>query len=277
MIIARLRGGLGNQMFQYATAKSLARRLGSDFRVHAPRTFRRGDRPYELDCFGTEIPRAGLRDFRHFRGNVVAYPLLRKRRHPQVHQESGHNFEPSLFSLKPPVYLEGYWQSEKYFKDDREAILHDFTFVNPLPERLRAVAADIAGSTSVALHVRRGDYVGNSHHDTVGLDYYKAAIAHLTARVPDARFFAFSDDLAWVRANLAPNISCILVEDTRSGPEDLRLMSSCKHQIIANSSFSWWAAWLNRNPNKTVVAPARWVNKPAHEFEDIYPEGAVRL
>jgi hypothetical protein len=277
MVIARLRGGLGNQMFQYATAKSLARRLGCEFRVHAPRTFTRGDRPYELDCFGGEIPRARLREFHQFRGGVLAWPLLRKRRHPQVRQESGHNFEPSLFAVKSPVYLEGYWQSDKYFQDDRDAILRDFTFVNPLPERLRTIAADISGTSSVALHVRRGDYVGNSHHDTVGLAYYRAAIEHITASVPNARFFAFSDDLAWVRANLAPNISCILVEDTRSGPEDLRLMSSCNHQIIANSSFSWWGAWLNRNPNKIVVAPARWLNKPAHLFEDIYPEGCVRI
>ena len=269
-------------MFQYAVAKALARRLGCPFRLHVPLIRIHKDRPFELPCFAARIPLARLPDFRAFTGGVLSWPFLRRRRHPQVRQEQGHYFEASLLRARAPLYLEGYWQSEKYFREYRDELLEDFTFrTAPIGSNL-ATKKQIEESQSVAIHVRRGDYVSNpgtnAHHGALALPYYEPAIRYLSERVRDPLFFVFSDDIGWAREHLGPLARCVFVDHNKNaGSEDLRLMSACKHQIIANSSFSWWAAWLNKNPSKLVVTPRNWLNKPAHTFEDIYPAGCVRI
>lgn len=281
MIIVRIRGGLGNQMFQYAVARAMSLRLGSPFRLHVPRLQVNEDRPFELQCFRADMPIAGIRDFSAFTGGVLAIPLLRKRRHPQAIVEQGHNFDPRVVEARPPIYLDGYFQTERYFVEHRETLLADFTFATPPTGRNAELLAEIASCESVAIHVRRGDYVAKphvqAHHGVTPLSYYEAAIAHINERVRDPRFFVFSDDAAWTKQHLAVLGPATFVDHNAAGFEDLRLLSACKHQVIANSSFSWWGAWLNHNPAKHVVAPRQWINKPPAEFADVYPAGTHRI
>lgn len=281
MIIARVVGGLGNQMFQYATAKALARRHGCPFALYVPRVRMHADRPFALDCFAAP-PLARLTDFQSFKWGMLSWPLLRLGLHPQVWQERGHNFDASLMLAQPPLYLEGYWQSEKYFREARYELLQDFSWRTAPAERNLATLEQIEESESIAVHVRRGDYVSNpgtsAHHGVLGLPYYEAAM-HLAAQNSrNPIFFVFSDDIPWARDRLGRLGTCVFVDqNSGAASEDLRLMSACKHQIIANSSFSWWAAWLNTNPTKRVVAPKNWLAKPADTFKDVFAAGWTTL
>jgi len=213
---------------------------------------------------------------------MLSWPLLRLGLHPQVRQERGHNFDASLMMAQPPLYLEGYWQSEKYFREARDELLQDFSWRTAPAGRNIATLEQIEGSESIAVHVRRGDYVSNpgttAHHGVLGLPYYEAAMHLAAQRSRNPIFFVFSDDIPWAREPLARLGTCVFVDqNSGAASEDLRLMSACKHQIIANSSFSWWAAWLNTNPNKMVVAPKNWLAKPPDTFKDVFAAGWTTL
>ena len=282
MIIARVRGGLGNQMFQYATAKALARRHRCPFALYVPRLKRHPDRPFALDCFTARVPLARLTDFQSFKWGLLSLPFLRRRLHPQVREERGHNFDASLVLAQPPLYLDGYWQSEMYFRDMRDELLQDFSWSTAPAERNLATLEQIEESESIAVHVRRGDYVSNpgatAHHGVLGLPYYEAAMHLAAQRSRNPLFFIFSDDIPWARDQLGRLGTCVFVDqNSGAASEDLRLMSACKHQIIANSSFSWWAAWLNKNPDKMVVAPKNWLTKPPNTFNDVFAAGWTTL
>lgn len=282
MIIARIRGGLGNQMFQYATAKALARRHGCSFALYVPRLRTHADRPFALDCFAAPLPLARLTDFQSFKGGFLSWPLLRQGLHPQVWRERGHNFDASLILAQPPLYLDGYWQTEKYFCETRKELLQDFSWRTALTERNLATLEQIEECESIAVHVRRGDYVSNpattAHHGVLGLPYYEAAMHLAVQRTRNPLFFVFSDDIPWARDQLGRLGTCVFVDQNAgAASEDLRLMSACKHQIIANSSFSWWAAWLNTNASKLVVAPRNWLAKPPNTFSDVFAAGWTTL
>ena len=163
------------------------------------------------------------------------------------------------------MYIDGYWQHYRYFTDLHPLIQQELTLKENLSAQVSRLRAELAGNpASVAVHVRRGDYItdpnANNFMGVLPVSYYQQAIAHLKTQVPDARFYFFSDELAWVKANLIADSSMSVVE-VENGTDylDLLLMSSCAHIIIANSSFSWWGAFLNNNPSKIVVAPRQWV------------------
>jgi hypothetical protein len=176
--------------------------------------------------------------------------------------------------------LFGFWQSERYFDDHSDTIRSELTLLTPVPERYKAVVDPIDGSESVGLVVRRGDYV--KFPDTQGictLDYYKRALETLAARVPNARVFVFSDDIPWCRTNLdvLPPHSTFVPNDTPDAPEEhLRLLSHCRHFILANSTFAWWGAWLSRHPGKVIIAPSKWM-QAADRYADILPPQWLRV
>ena len=180
------------------------------------------------------------------------------------------------------VYLTGYWQSEKYFESIEPIIRADFVFRQPMSERSQHIANEIAQSNAISLHVRRGDYVQNAQtlatHGVCSLEYYQAAIRHTVERVVQPRFFVFSDDIAWVKENLKISFPCQYVDHNRGTESynDMRLMSLCQHHIIANSSFSWWGAWLNPSSDKIVIAPKRWFAKQA-DVRDLFPPDWITL
>jgi hypothetical protein len=295
MIIVRLSGGIGNQMFQYAAGRSLAalRKVPlkldlSGFENTAPgdtkRYFALSTFTITADCAQPEE----VRELRGMHGNRKAKTLQKfaDRMVPVPFKTSFHephfHYTPDLLRLGSNVYLDGFWQSEKYFRDARQIIQDEFNFRNPLTGNNAAMATNIANCTAVALHVRRGDFetnpVTNHYHGTCPPDYYQQAMVLVSRMVHNPHFFIFSDDPAWCRRNLDPSRAMTFVDHNSpdSADEDLRLMSLCSHAIIANSSFSWWGAWLIRNPEKVVVAPHTWFNKRDINTDDLIPPTWLR-
>lgn len=292
MIIVRLKGGLGNQMFQYAAARRLS---------HVSRV------PLKLDLGWFDAPEAGTTSRQYalhplnIREDILAseesdgflscfgrLASLAGRFTPfgPVYlREKHYHFDPALLAPRKKAYLDGYWQSEKYFSDIREIICSEFA-VRQEPEGLNRTLADRLGDPgfcSVALHVRRGDYIDSPSaakvHGSCSPRYYSDAVKLVSERCLRPHFFIFSDDPDWVRGNFSLEHPCTVVG--HNGPdqahEDLRLMTLCRHHVIANSSFSWWGAWLCRNDEKLVVAPTRWFADAPHDERDVVPESWLRV
>lgn len=176
---------------------------------------------------------------------------------------------------KKNTQLIGYWQSEAYFASIRSTLLSDFRLARPLSYRATEMAVNIRATIAVSLHVRRGDYATlpevTSYHGICGQTYYRKAVQYMKSKVPDARFFVFSDDPAWCRQSLEGSGAMTIVEPSDSAAEDMYLMSLCRHHIVTNSSFSWWGAWLNLRSDKVVIAPKLWISPIAPVQPDIIP------
>ncbi len=296
MIIVKLMGGLGNQMFQYAAGRSLACRLGVDLKLDLSclGAHHEGDtpRPYELGCFKIAADKASEDDVAALLGRKTVYATLRAKlcgrlglqwELSRLYREPHYHYDQNFECLSDNVYLAGYWHSERYFAPIADRIAQEFTCRHPLLGRNLEIASDIDNTESVTIHVRRGDYVADrrtgDYHGVCSLEYYRAAIAELAKHTERPHFFIFTDDHSWVKAHLLLDFPATYVDcnGQDKGYEDLRLMSHCKHHIIANSSFSWWGAWLNRNPAKIVVAPRKWFNGPNPDTKDLIPAGWIRL
>jgi len=188
-----------------------------------------------------------------------------------------------MMQLRDNIYLDGFWGNEKYFIDIREILLEEFQLFNPSDEVNMKLAEQIGTCNSVAVHIRRGDYVTNpityKYHGLCSLDYYERAISEISKTTEDPHFFMFSDDPRWVKENIKTNYPTTYITHNTpaQGHEDLNLMFKCKHNIIANSSFSWWGAWLNINPNKIVYAPSRWANNFSVNTRGFLPENWITL
>lgn len=298
MIIVRLSGGLGNQMFQYAAGLRLARLHGSELKldtslfdtpapVDTPRRF-------ELGCFRISASRATREERRACRelGAWKVTPLFRLLqrcgRYPSssglcYYRELRFGFDGRLAALPDNVCLEGFWQSEKYFSDIRDIVRREFTPLVNMEGINARLAERISSTDSVSLHIRRGDYVSNpaamSYHGTCSMEYYARALELIGRQVERPHLFIFSDDPAWAAANLKSGMPTTFVDNNGvdSCQDDLELMRRCRHNIIANSSFSWWGAWLNEHRDKTVIAPRRWFRETGVDTRDLIPEGWLRL
>lgn len=298
MIIVRLSGGLGNQMFQYAAARRLAHIHGTVLKLDTSRLDRANPldtpREYELGYFritaGKAIP-GECETFEELGKEWLnpVYRLLQKfgflpsKSGFRYYRERRFSFDGRVLRLPDNICLDGYWQSEKYFRDIRDVITAEFTLLDgPAGMNLR-LAEQISACNSVSLHVRRGDYIANPaaarYHGTCGIGYYSRAIEEIKKRVALPHLFIFSDDPEWVATNLKPDIPATFIDhnNTSNGGEDLNLMRLCKHNVIANSSFSWWGAWLNGNPGKTVIAPVHWFKEPGMDTRDLIPEDWLRV
>lgn len=287
-IITRLIGGLGNQLFQYAAARALALRHGGSVKLDLSGFESYGLRRYELGSYPIAASEASADELAAVAApppsGLVARIVARlSGPNPSHYREPHFHFDPNLSRQALPLYIDGYWQSERYFADAREPLVRELTPRDPLEPDNARTADMIRGTQAVSLHVRRGDYVTNArtnaYHGVCSLDYYRAAVAHLAAAVPNPHFFVFSDDHAWTRENLTTGHPTTFVDANPAdrGFRDLQLMSMCRHHIIANSSFSWWGAWLNPSPSKIVTAPARWFAATDKDTSDLIPEGWVRL
>ena len=290
-VIARIEGGLGNQLFQYAASRSLADRLGCGLQLDIQAIHLNSDRPFQLDKYNT---RADILDV----AQVIELPDARSSRLGRFKSRLSQSlpsvfsfpaFWPNSFAFDPrfdrisnPSYLVGYWQSERYFKWNRELLLKDIQLVTT-PKIGVEYLKQIKAANSVALHIRRGDYVSNESaaaiHGTCDLSYYTRALQELSKRISDIQLFIFSDDLEWSRRNLQYDFPMIFVDnsDQESSLIDLELMRHCKHHIVANSSFSWWGAWLAQTPHQLVYAPKRWFSDSNIDATDVVPQHWVRL
>lgn len=286
MICVRLNGGLGNQLFQYATGRALADRLRCGLLLDESKLNRRS---YAITPRSLE-----LNHFQH--AGRLATPA-ESQCLPWLHRlaavshwvspwrayvEHGPGYNAAFANLPDQTYLIGYWQSHRYFSPIAQQLAAELAPVRPLSAASQAVATAMALGPSVAVHVRRGDYVSlpsaASLHGALGLPYYAEALARVREQVGAARYFVFSDDMAWCRAHLPLSEAEAVYVDHNIGNDawqDLTLMSHCHHHIIANSSFSWWAAWLadQRGPlsQRQVIAPARWFAGQPHDTCDRYP------
>lgn len=292
MIIVKLLGGLGNQMFQYATGRAVARRLNAELLLDISGFVHYDLRCYELDFWNIrarpasddELVRSGVSSgrptFLRRLARVAGLGLPINR-----FVEASFAYDPRIFDVADPAYLDGYFQSERYFQDIASELREEFTLRAAADEKNAEIRRKIeeAGNSAVSLHIRRGDYVSNAqtaqYHGVVSLDYYRRAVDHIAAQCEAPCFFVFSDDLDWVKCNLRIDHELVLVDANGpdSGACDMALMMACRHHVIANSSFSWWGAWLNPHPDKIVVAPQHWFSGAKHDTRDLLPAKWVRL
>ncbi len=250
MILIKLMGGLGNQLFQYAYGRTLS--LEKKERLVFDTSWYKGriNRTYMLDHFKIEATKAGI--------------LTRM-----------------LHKKETLVDTSGSWHNENYFKKYEGKIRKELSFKNPLSKFNQEIFSKIQTTNSVSIHIRGGDYVsGNksSFHETCSADYYSSAIAIIREKVSNPHFFIFTDDINWAKGLMQFPEPFTFVSSPDNPPhEELALMSSCKHNIIANSTFSWWAAWLNPNPDKTVIGPSKWFANEKNGNSDILPASWIRI
>lgn len=297
MKVVNLKGGLGNQFFQYAFGKSLEKETGATVKYDT--TWFENVTGYDhgilyLDFFETEYEVADKKEIESM------YPLDRlgkniaerlSRITPFVSQllfgyfkEIGlhenvilkskpyqFKYSPKVYSTGKNSYFDGYWQTTQYVDKVSDILIKEFRLTDSLSEQSEVVNKEINKSESVSIHIRRGDYTKNNH--TLPVDYYKKSVEEIESRIEDPQYYIFSDDINWVRNNLKINGNCTYIDHNgaETAYEDLILMSSCNHNIIANSTFSWWGAWLNQHRSAIVLAPEIWLGWGNTDDMDILP------
>ena len=288
-IVSLHKSGLGNQLFQFAAGRYYAKRYGATLEMTkdppAAVTSHGYPRPFLLSHFQIDArfrePR--LADRIALNDRPVLRPLMSAARRAagiamcRESLEQRYRFMPELpFAGKPwLVYLVGYWQVHGIADSIADQLRPELELRQPATGKNLDVLEQIgACRTPVSLHVRRGDYtLAVEGNIALPLSFYERAVAHMLARLDDPTFFVFSDDIAFARANLPRSIRTIFVDHNQDATahEDLRLMAACHHHIIANSSFSWWGAWLNARPEKVVCAPKYWHLRPESYYPDLFP------
>ena len=293
MIIAQITGGLGNQMFQFATAKALSLHLNADLKLDLE-SFKQEivpelevPRKFELTAFQNfEFKEASLDEIYSFNSmNIISKRIQKlipgyKR---TIYNEPKYVFDKNFFKANIPIYLKGHWQSEKYFKRFGKEIKEIFELKDLLIEEVKELGKEISKQNSVSIHIRRGDYLRLpiilDWHGVLEKEYYFKAIEIVRSQIVNPQIFYFSDDINWVNNELMPTYPGTIISEniSKTHYHDFYLMQLCKNQIVANSSFSWWAAWLNSNPQKIVIAPKKWFNNAPYETKDLIPEDWIRI
>lgn len=281
MIVIRIWGGLGNQMFQYAMGYAKANEVNEELRLDT--TFystKHNSRQTErtLDLF--QLPIICRNEIKTEKEIGLAIRLLKD---PYVNyairkllpivfpvgrftyiKEHKLEYVPRVSSLdKKNAYYDGYWHSDKYFVKYRDDLLKQFVYTNNNIEKAYHEMSQGNSFETVAVHIRRGDYITQNNPNARGVDYYKDAISIIKQKISNPIFCFFSDDLEWVKTNFEMIDNMALANEKRNlnDIEEFQLMAKCHHQIISNSSYSWWAAWLNDYKGKVIVAPKHWENK----------------
>ncbi len=277
MIVSRLMGGLGNQLFQYAAGRALAKANN------------------ELLALDTRyVEENGLEHFSHAYLSPPKHLPPSKNSNPikywawrhlgfgiPLFRESGRKYDANLFNCPEGTYIQGYWHSYKYAEKVKSELEKELMLTTPLDNVNKKMADTIKeNDNAVSLHIRRGDYLSFGIFNLLDMEYYKEAIYEICQRTSKPiTCFVFSNDISWARDNL--NIECdtvyVDINGADKGHLDLHLMSLCSHNVIANSTFSWWGAWLNQNPNKLVITPKKWFNQNSLEHDDICPPSWQRL
>jgi hypothetical protein len=294
MIIAQLTGGLGNQLFQYAAAKSLSLHHNTELLIDTS-SFSRDELP-EL-----EVPRdfemynfAGVFDKTIDISTIVGnknYSFLNEKKIETLlpnykrgyYKEASYNFDTNFFNSKINVFLKGGWQSYKYFEHYNAQIIESLQLKDDKIAAVKTHEILTKQLNSVSVHVRRGDYLRMKiifeWHGVMEQEYYARAFEEILKKGTIDKVFYFSDDTKWVSENLLPIMDGEIVSSvtTKNQYEDFYLMQHCTHNIVANSSFSWWAAYLNPNSNKIVVAPKKWFNKAPYDTKDLIPQSWIRI
>jgi len=290
VVVTRLMGGLGNQLFQYAAARAVALRRGVTLRLDTSWYVGRRDRSYVLSHFDIRenllspremrLLRYWTDDGRHAQAKRAVSSLLPLLRVTRISDPPG-AADPSIFPTSRRLLLDGFWQSPVYFDEIGDVIRREFRLKAEPDERTAEIVGRMSACESVSVHVRRGDYVtdrtANRVHGTCGIEYYDRAAKIICEKIDSPRFFVFSDDSDAARRELRLPGPTEFIDRNADGRdwEDLRLMRSCRHHVIANSSFSWWGAWLAHHDEQIVIAPHDWYRpgaKPGHRIRDLIPQ-----
>ena len=281
MLITKLKGGLGNQLFQYAVARAIGEEFIEpvliDCTAYAKQKNYRNPDIMALNIRATVATKADIEMFVTFNWLYNRKPNWLTSFTNHTYIENKFSYNPEIEYQKPPVFLDGYWQSEKYFEAIKPILQREFTVKEAYITNLQPLTNTIHNSQAVAIHIRRGDYTNRkllAVHGVLPLSYYTAAIEQLKATHSNLTFYIFSDAIQWVKDNW--NFGTTPVQyaslQTTSVLHDFYLMQQCQHFIIANSTLSWWAAWLSTtNPNKQVIAPKQWFAKGPTDVDDLIP------
>ena len=296
-------GGLGNQMFQYALGRHLSIKNNQQLKLDCSRyppvmpDLNIDLRNFNLNNFNISAAKASEKEIKKYHKyhqpngwiNRTLSKINKIRFFKKTYYERPFVLEPidncQIFDLNilnyryKDAYFRGFWQSENYFKDIREVLLQDFTVKTDPNEYRSALLKEIEKNNSISLHFRRGDVTNpESRVGALSFDYYYKAIKFLTDKIKNPNFYIFSDDIAWVKKNFKIDFPSVFIQNTFGEDyEDMRLMSRCKHHIIANSTFSWWGAWLATNLQKIVIAPERYAQKTDRPNPDYYPKSWILI
>jgi Glycosyl transferase family 11. len=284
MINLKIKGGLGNQLFQYAVVRNLAIKNNVGINIDYSYYNQAGpdtSRQYLLDLFKVKVTdnhsANSFYEKIHLLHKVLRKMGFKTRLYAKKYYfENGIGFDSRILELKDHIWLTGFFQSYKYFSDIADILREEFKLRAAFP-----VNSNITETESVFIHIRRGDYVSNKAASRFfaccALDYYEKAIKLMKEKLTDPKFFIFSDDISWVKNNLKLDGAVYVSDGKLQDFEELALMSQCHHAIIANSSFSWWGAWLINNPSKIVIAPSKWFVSKKISTKDLIPEDWVRI
>ena len=292
MVIVRLKGGMGNQMFQYAFGKRMAQVLNTELRLDLSLLLDRVRgtdhvyRDFDLTIFQLEpqfyINPSLLRTLYKANSSKIC-KMTRKWANwgkNYVKEPHFHIVEELLTQPTDNTIYEGWWQGERYFADIADDIRKDFAFVHPLLEESKPLLERIQQTNSICLNVRRTDFLKVSNLNTTNKDYFLRAAKKMAESIDSPHFFIFSDDVEWCAQNLNLSHPTTLVTHAHKGEKFgnyMQLMKACKHFIIPNSSFAWWAVWLSEHKNKQVIAPKKWFNDAEYDTSDLVPAEWVRM
>lgn len=295
MIIIKLQGGLGNQMFQYAFGRYLTLKNNSklvldlSFLTKRPYGVNYTFRNYELSEFDikADIQNNTNNLYKNILSKIIGkfkiLQLLNVVKFPVIIVQEDFRPIKKYLNLRGNYYLDGFWQSEIFFKEFETQIRQDFNFNSEIPNQCKSFVNEIYQNNSICLHIRRGDFLKNAEnrttHGVCSIDYYKDAIQHISKNIEYPIFFVFTDDFQWAKSEFKNNnFKFFDFEDLQSNAVlNLQIMSKCKHFIISNSSFSWWAAWLSENKNKVVIAPKTWFTDKNIDFSKVVPENWIKF
>lgn len=284
-VISRLHGGLGNQLFQYAVGRAVALRTGSELLLDTREFTSSNPFQYDLGHFAIQAKVANSSELPPGKNRPLAYAWWRKfGRSPRFVREQDLGYNARIETVEADCYLHGYFQSQRYFENIASILWKDLSFRQAISGENASMAGRIQSAPSVSMHIRRGDYLtsakARSTHGAPDLGYYERALGEIRERSgSDPVVYLFSNDPDWVRDNMKMDAQLVpvAINDGKTAHEDLRLMSLCDHNIIVNSTFSWWGAWLNPSLDKIVVAPKQWFASPKLSNPDITPPGWLRL
>jgi|SRR3989344_5063032 len=289
MIITKLHGGMGNQMFQYALGRALSLRCKVSFKLDIG-TYKIKNpsvqRHYDLDVFNIVEEIAQEKEIPPLYRIGEQNPFLSKSKKllKKIFKNKGNekffHFDSRVLSSGPDVYLDGYWQSPKYFEGYEDVIRKDFTLKNTPTQNIQNLAKEISEARALCIHVRRGDYVGNPDHEVVTKGYYNQCIGEISKTKSISKIYVFSDDIDWCRNNLSFSFPTMFVENEYAGTKGeghMFLMSLCKYFVIPNSTFSWWAAWLCSYKDKIVICPQKWFPDESIDTSNLIPKEWIRI
>lgn len=291
MIVTALNGGLGNQMFQYAVGRRIALERDDILKLEVSNFERSPNRTYRLHAFSIKQSFCTAAETALFEGREPHRRALRfilrtfvsSRQYTVLGDPEVFVYTSDALSIPGNLLLKGYWQNHRYFETIESVLRKDFALKSELSAATKAMSKRIRSHNSVSLHIRRGDYVSDPKiralHGTSLDHYYQMAVKLIAQKVPDLHFFVFSDEPGWAHENLDLGYPSTIVD--HNGPdkdyEDMYLMSLCQHHIIANSSFSWWGAWLGRNREKVIIAPRQWLTTEKYDTSQVTPPDWIRL